>query len=211
MPPASAPRKAIIDAAHQLIEESGGSFTTQDLIKRAGVALQTFYRHFESKDRLLLAVITELIAENCEAFAGRAAGLDGPIERLRAYVTTALESLHTAGGSARFITSEHWRLQQLFPQEVAAATKPFADLVQKELETGNAAGVLTSADTERDAWLIMTVVLSVYHEFSFLPDDPRNATVAEDVWEFCLAAVGGRPVPARRGRRNLTRSRPPAP
>ena len=211
MTPASQPRKAIIDAAHELIQESGGSFTTQELIKRAGVALQTFYRHFESKDRLLLAVITELIAENCEAYAGRAAELDGPIERLHAYVTTALESLHTAGGRARFITSEHWRLQQLFPQEVAAATKPFADLVQKELETGNAAGVLTSGDTERDAWLIMTVVLSVYHEFSFLPDDPRNATVAEDVWEFCLGAVGGRPVPARRSRRGITRSRPPAP
>jgi TetR/AcrR family transcriptional regulator len=193
----------IISAARRLIDEDRGTFTTQDLIKEAGVALQTFYRHFESKDLLLLAVITDLIAENCLLFAEQAAALDDPLERLHTYVTTALDSLraHRAGATPRFITSEHWRLQQLFPAEMAAASQPFAELVRTELDAAEAAGAITSSDHERDALLISTLVMSVYHEYSFLSDDPRVDTVADDVWAFCLAAIGGTDASPRKRRR----------
>jgi TetR/AcrR family transcriptional regulator len=49
----SCQQQGIIDAARRLIIAQGSSFTTQDLIKEAGVALQTFYRHFAGKDQLL--------------------------------------------------------------------------------------------------------------------------------------------------------------
>ena len=103
---------------------------------------------------------------------------------------------------ARFMTSQHWRLHQEYPEALAEATKPFADLVQRELEEARAAGLLTPRDPERDAWLINRLVMSVFHHYAFAEDDAGAATVAEDVWEFCLAAVGG-VEPARR-----LRSRP---
>ena len=37
----------------------GPNFTTQELVKEAGIALQTFYRYFGSKDHLHLAVIED--------------------------------------------------------------------------------------------------------------------------------------------------------
>ena len=37
-------RVAILDAARRLVDDKGEAFTTQELIKEAGVALQTFYR-----------------------------------------------------------------------------------------------------------------------------------------------------------------------
>jgi AcrR family transcriptional regulator len=195
--------KTIVSAARRLVEENQGSFTTQGLIKEAGVALQTFYRHFESKDLLLLAVITDMIAENCDLFAEQAAALDDPLERLHTYVTTALDGLRErpASPAPKFITSEHWRLQQLFPAEMAAATRPFADLVRAELDAAETAGSITSANHERDALLITTLVMSVYHEFSFLPDDPRVDTLADDVWGFCLAAIGATDAASRKRRR----------
>jgi AcrR family transcriptional regulator len=61
--------RAILEAAHRLVAEKGEDFTTQELIKEAGVALQTFYRHYGSKDQLLLAVIGDLIAEHCRGLA----------------------------------------------------------------------------------------------------------------------------------------------
>ncbi|WP_138985403.1 helix-turn-helix domain-containing protein, partial [Mycobacterium avium] len=47
--------RLMLDAALRLIREKGDSFTTQELVKEAGVALQTFYRYFATKDELLLA------------------------------------------------------------------------------------------------------------------------------------------------------------
>ena len=190
--------RAIIAAAHRLIEQQHEGFTTQELIKEAGVALQTFYRHFAGKDQLLLAVIAELIAEHCRALEARAQHLDDPVERLHVYVTASLESLASPDVNPQFITAEHWRLHQLYPEEMSAATKPVADLIRRELEAGQAAGVLAPRDPERDAWLINRMIMAAYHHYAFLRDDHAVDTVADDVWEFCLAAVGGGGAPSRR-------------
>jgi TetR/AcrR family transcriptional regulator len=187
--------QALLAAAHRLVLERGEDFTTQDLIKEADVALQTFYRHFGSKDQILLAVVGDLIAAHCESLAARAADLDGPVERFRFYVTETLGTMGTdpAQAGARFITSQHWRLQELHPEALAEATRPFADLVQRELEDARDAGLLDPRDPERDAWLINKLVMAVFHHHAFA-EDADVVTVTEDVWQFCLAAVGPRPV-----------------
>jgi AcrR family transcriptional regulator len=184
--------EALLAAAHRLVLERGENFTTQDLIKEADVALQTFYRHFGGKDQILLAVLGDLITGHCETLARQGRGIEDPVERLHFYINGTLANLGTPGAAgARFMTSQHWRLHQEFPDELAAATKPFADLVQAGLEAGRDAGVLTPRDPERDAWMINRLVMSVFHHYAFVDDDPSVATVADDVWRFCLAAVGG--------------------
>ena len=42
--------RQMLDAARRLIVAKGEEFTTQELVAEAGVALQTFYRYFASKD-----------------------------------------------------------------------------------------------------------------------------------------------------------------
>jgi AcrR family transcriptional regulator len=203
--------EALLAAARKLVLERGENFTTQDLIKEADVALQTFYRHFGGKDQLLIAVMAEMITAHCEVLDARGAELDGPVARLRLYVTETLSLLRSGASGGRFITSQHWRLQQLFPEELAAANRPFADLVQRELEAARAAGLLFPRAPERDAWIINQLVMAVFHYYAFAQDAAAD-TVAEDVWQFCLAAVGGPPAttapapPPRTG----SRSRPSA-
>jgi AcrR family transcriptional regulator len=190
--------EALLAAAHRLVRERGENFTTQDLIKEADVALQTFYRHFGGKDQILLAVVGDLISGWCSQLAADAEALRDPVERLRFYISGTLATLGTPGvAGARFMTSQHWRLHQAHPDELAAATKPFADLVQAELEAGRDAGLLSPRDPERDAWMINKLVMSVFHHYAFVEGDPALASIAEDVCGFCLAAVGGQ---ARRER-----------
>ena len=127
--------EALLAAAHRLVLDRGENFTTQDLIKEADVALQTFYRHFGGKDQILLAVLGDLIAAHCRSLTEQGEQLAGPVERLRFYIFGTLSTLgHPGAAGARFMTSQHWRLHQEYPEELAAATKPFADLVQRELE-----------------------------------------------------------------------------
>jgi AcrR family transcriptional regulator len=182
--------KAMVDAARRLIVEKGARFTTQDLVKEAGVALQTFYRHFEGKDQLLLAVIEDTIAEAAVQFEAAAARLSDPLDRLRSYIEAALTSLHGSNEAAQFITAEHWRLHQLFPEEMVYATKPMTDLFLKEIRAATAQGLVNPADPERAAWMITKLTMAAFHHYAFAPHDDGAATLAGDVWAFCMAGLG---------------------
>ena len=61
----------MLDAARTLISAKGDEFTTQDLVTEGGVALQTFYRYFSSKDELLLAVIGDAMVDAAPVGGGR--------------------------------------------------------------------------------------------------------------------------------------------
>jgi TetR/AcrR family transcriptional regulator len=187
--------KSMVDAARRLITEKGERFTTQELVKEAGVALQTFYRHFEGKDQLLVAVMEDIIAEAAVQFEASASGLRSPLDRLRHYVGAALETLHQDDvWGPRFITAEHWRLHQLFPTEMAYAISPVKDLLLHEIRQAEAEGLIHPVDAERAAWLMTELIMASFHHYAFASDDEGAATITEDVWMFCLGALGGRPL-----------------
>ncbi len=141
-------QKAIVDAARRLVEEKGGSFTTQELIAEAGIALQTFYRYFAGKDELFLAVFEDLIGESAVLLEEQARDIDDPAARLRFYITWMLRSVvpRHDGGPAQFVTSEHWRLHQMFPDDVARITQPITELFERELRAATEQGRLHSTD-----------------------------------------------------------------
>lgn len=93
--------RIMVDAARRLIAEKGTGFTTQELAKEAGVAIQTFYRHFGGKDQLLLAAIEDLIAENAARYEEEARELPDPVARLRYYVKAVLSGLDSEGHTQR--------------------------------------------------------------------------------------------------------------
>jgi len=200
--------RAMVDAARRLIAEKGERFTTQELVKEAGVALQTFYRHFGGKDQLLLAVMEDTIAEGAVRFEAAARHLRSPLARLRSYVTEALDSLHDGDSAGpRFITAEHWRLYQLYPAEMAYATRPVTELFQREIEEAQAKGLVHPPDPERAAWLMTKLIMAAFHHYAFATDDEGAATIAEDTWAFCLGALGGAPEHRRPSRRPSTARR----
>ena len=65
----------LVAAGRRLVFEKGHAFTINELVKEAGVALQTFYRYFSGKDELLLAVLEDLVGEACEASWAEVAGI----------------------------------------------------------------------------------------------------------------------------------------
>ena len=88
--PASVARRAlrpatrIVQAAIELAHEGETtSFTVQEVVDRAEVALQTFYRHFSSKDDLILAVIEEEVTQAASLYQKRALRLDDPVAQRR--------------------------------------------------------------------------------------------------------------------------------
>jgi AcrR family transcriptional regulator len=184
----------MVEAAKRLISRKGSGFTTQELAREAGVAVQTFYRHFGGKDQLLLATIEDLHVTQAAEYERAARDLPDPLARLQCYVTAVLTSLDAAGpdASARFITAEHWRLHQLFPDEMTLATQPTVNLFARELESAREQGLIELPDARHGADLMVTLVRAVYHQYAFARKDEPTAEIAERVWEFCLQGIGGR-------------------
>ena len=187
--------QAIVAAARRLIVERGDQFTTQELVKEAGVALQTFYRIFGGKDQLLLAVFEDLIGESCADYERAAEALPDPVARLHFYVSVTVGSVGEAsyGIGPRFVTAEHWRLHQLFPEEMTHATQHFTDLVARQLELAAAEGLLAPRDIQRDAWFVTKLVMAVFHHYAYAEDPIDTQAIAEELWQFCLRALSGPP------------------
>jgi TetR/AcrR family transcriptional regulator len=199
--------RGIIDAARRLAAKKGGHFTTQELVKEARIALQTFYRHFAGKDQLLIALIGDVISEAAAQYEEEARGLPDPVARLHFYITATARSLDIDDEAIgpRFITAEHLRLHQLFPEEISEATRPFMELVLREIRAAEAAGLLAPTDPERDAWHVTRLTTAVYHHYAFARADESAEEIGEHLWRFCLAALGGVPEGGGRRRRAPTR------
>ncbi len=183
---------AIVAAARRLIIDRGDQFTTQELVKEAGVALQTFYRIFGGKDQLLLAVFEDLIGESCVDYERSAAALPDPIARLHSYVTVTVGGVAEAsyGIGPRFVTAEHWRLHQLFPEEMAHATQHFTDMVERQLALAVEEGLATSTDVPGDSWFITKLVMATFHHYAYSEGPTDRSAIAEDLWSFCRRAIG---------------------
>ncbi|MBL7494988.1 TetR/AcrR family transcriptional regulator [Frankia sp. CNm7] len=185
----------MVDAARRLIAVKGSSFTTQELVREAGVAMQTFYRHFTGKDQLLLAVLEDIVAENIGRYEQAARGLPDPLSRLRYYLTAMVAGLSGDLAGARFVTSEHWRLHERFPDEIAAADQPVVDLIERELRAAQDAGLLPPTDTGRDAEMIARVAMSVFHHYAYTSGRWSPEALGEYLWEFCLGGIGRSDIP----------------
>jgi AcrR family transcriptional regulator len=187
--------RQMLDAARKLIDAKGDEFTTQELVEEAGVALQTFYRYFTSKDELLMAVIGDAMTEVCGRLTDAAREQPDPLARLRFYMTATLDRLDGEGRSAatsRFVVATRWRLHRQFPEELAEAEKPFVDLLRAEVNSAVEAGMLSVPDSDWDSWFISELLRSVYHFYAFAPrTDGDLELVKERLWQFCLAALGG--------------------
>ncbi len=61
-----------------------------------------------------------------------------------------------------------------------------------QLELAGADGALTPADPQRDAWFITKLVMAVFHHYAFAEGPDEVAAIGDELWGFCLTAVGGR-------------------
>jgi AcrR family transcriptional regulator len=90
-------REDILDAASRLFVEEGGAegVTMRGVAAAAGVSPPAVYLHFADKDELIFAVCLGLFTRLDEAMESAAAGIDDPIEAMkargRAYVRFGLE------------------------------------------------------------------------------------------------------------------------
>ncbi|MEU8243792.1 TetR/AcrR family transcriptional regulator [Actinoplanes missouriensis] len=81
-------RARILDAAEAVFAELGPGGSTEEVARRAGVAVGTVFRHFPTKDDLLAAIMKRLLARLITE-AGELGGPDGLFRFLTSLVAQA--------------------------------------------------------------------------------------------------------------------------
>ena len=117
--PAATPPEKLIEAGQSLVLEGDGQFTVKELADRAGVALQTFYRHFGSKDELVLAVLEENVAQGVRDMEAIAAIEPDPVDQLRELIQQPIRMStghRNVRVGLRFHARERQRLVRALPE-----------------------------------------------------------------------------------------------
>ena len=187
-----------LDAAFELIDERGTTeFTIQEVIGRSKQSLRGFYRYFDGKDELLLALFEETVRESLEDIRGAVEAESGPIERLRAFAIRLhewcepVETPRKRGKHNRRPISEFsMQLAANHPERVQAAMAPISRILLELLDDAVRADAIKVADTRRTGALILRTVM--YSWFgNRLVQNPRVRPSAEETWEFCLHGLRG--------------------
>jgi AcrR family transcriptional regulator len=180
----------LVDAARRLANEVGSaSFTVADVSREAGLSLKSFYRCFEGKDDLLVALLEEDSRLGAEILSEQLAPIADPVARVRAYVLGVFEMLTHPGalGYARMLVQEHRRLAEGRPETLRAALAPMVDVLATAIGGAVEAGVAESRAPARDADTIFVLVLEGIHEVGLGRADPLEQ--ASYLWRFCAAAL----------------------
>ncbi|MGH9112455.1 MAG: TetR family transcriptional regulator, partial [Acidimicrobiales bacterium] len=158
----------------------------------AGVSVRSVYRHFGSRDELLLALFEEEARTGAALLRARLDKVDGPLERLQAFVE-GLASLMVAGsGYATLLVQEHLRLAGSHPTELVAALSPLVDLLDAELRAAAAAGELRPVDGV-DVATVFALLLTQVQTVALLEPSATTASAAARLWRFCRAALAPDP------------------
>lgn len=189
-------RHALIRAGHAVLRGAGGAaMTVADVLAEAGLSTRAFYRHFASKDELVLAVFASE-SERSVARLERAVGdASDPVKAVEAWIDEVLALGFEVRRARR--TQTFWRegalLRTQFPSAFAAIVDAMLVPLERVLAQGRACGALGATDPARDARSIHAVVWSLVE--SRLDDTGAPQTLPEaraHALRFCLPALGAR-------------------
>lgn len=190
----------IIEAAYRVVERMGKvDPRLRDILDEAGLSTEAFYRHFESKDELLLV----LLADGRHRMAGylvhRMDKATDPVGRVRAWIEGVLAQAVDPAAASRtrpFLTSLN-RLAEQYPDEQRSSFQVLVQLLRDSLVAGQEAGLVSSTDPGRDALAIYQLVISVM-EAHILAGTRPSAADRQHLLRFSLRAIGAEvPSPAK--------------
>jgi AcrR family transcriptional regulator len=175
-----AERAQLMRAAYELIQRDGSKETTvHDVLHAAGLSTRAFYRHFRSKDELVL----EMYRIDCDrvnvALTAAVAAAPDPVAALTAWVDQNLAVVYDARRLRHAVVLSSGEVASAagFTEvKNAGLAEQRAPLVAL-LQDGKRRGVFPDADPERDALAIQAVVGA--HTRARLDRDPAALTRAQ--------------------------------
>ena len=179
----------IVDATYRVIAATG-SFDPplRDILRESGLSTQAFYKHFRSKDELLLLLLDDgrrRLVGYLEHRMDKATTAEG---RVRAWIEGVLAQAGQADAAARtrpFLANQD-RLAEQFPAEQQASVDLLVTLLAGAIEQ-----VAKRRAATRDAQVIYHAAFGALHRHLAHGTKPAAAEV-DHLVRFCLDAIKGK-------------------
>jgi AcrR family transcriptional regulator len=185
-------RGCIIDAAYNCLSEPhSGPIPVAAILQRAGVSTRAFYRHFESKDELFLA----LLRQESDALAHRLDRIvdetGDPVGQLKAWINGMFGWMHDEEMRMHLtvIDSDEVRAAKGYRETRERAHADRERSLVEILRRGRADGSFPQADPEHDA-VAISAVISREMANQLPGDEARLQRSLDWVLEFALRALG---------------------
>ena len=171
--------------------EGNTDFTVQDVVDRSKMSIRTFYKYFESKENLLVAVYESVVArEAVPRLRKRIEKVKDPMQRLRAYVECLVELTANTGPVGRMLINYQNRLAESRPADLATAMKPqFELLVELISDIARTRPLRRDLTVETAARLMHYTVLAAAHGRA-LGTEGASDIPPRTIWQFCLSGMG---------------------
>lgn len=178
--------RALVEAGLAVLRRQGSDgLTVGEVLAEAGLSTRAFYRHFDSKDSLILAIFAYDAKRAREQMGKRLAACETPRAALDVWIdeTLALAFDTRRASRTRPLAREGLRLQSHFPGEFDAILAGMLDPLVGVLRA------LETPDPVRDARSMHAVTWELVVER--LHGSPVNRAQARaHVDRFCLPALG---------------------
>ncbi len=144
----------IVERTFGLIERAGTvDPPMRDILAETGLSTQAFYRHFRSKDELMLALLDDGRRRLVATLERRMRRAEGPVGRVQAWIEGVLAQAASAAAAARtrpWALSEE-RLAERFPHEHQTSVRLLVELLEPSIAEIRAAEVEGPASARTDA------------------------------------------------------------
>jgi AcrR family transcriptional regulator len=181
----------LVEAAYAIVERSG-SFdpTIRDILRESGLSTQAFYRHFASKDDLMLVLLDDGRRQLLDYLRHRMAKATNAEGAVRAWIEGVMAQAVDAGAAARtrpFLLNQD-RLAEKFPDEQQASIDLLVGLLEEPLDEIGAEG----GDPHADATAIYHLTFGLMRQHAVGRTRPTKREV-EHLVAFSLAGAGVQP------------------
>ncbi len=181
-----------MDAALKVMRRNGFlGASVQDILDDAGLSTRAFYRQFQSKDDLLLAMFRTAARPDVDHVARQVGSASSPVDAVRVWIDELLSIAYDRKRIQRLVVFNASARQTVgYDSEVAWLEDCLVAPLLEALRKGAADGSLPGADPLPDAYSIFDLVWSVasphVRERRPLERDEAQAHVIR----FCLPALG---------------------
>lgn len=193
----AAERACIIDAAYRVLAASdGASVPVGDILAEAGLSTRAFYRHFGSKDDLVLAMFRRDTDRVMAELQSAIASAPTPGDALRRFVDGTLRLAADRRRRQRVLvmTSEQAMRARGYAAERARSQAAQEAVVALVLEQGRDSGAFPwSNDPGADARAICALVRQAFDEQIAGAANVSAQESADRVVDFALRALGASP------------------
>jgi len=182
----------IIDATYRVMERTGTiDPKVRDILVEAGFSSPTFYRHFASKDELLLVILDDGRRQLADYLTHRMAKAPDAWGRVRAWIEGVMAQATNEAAAARTrpFVANAGRIAEQFPEEHAASVHGPLDLLAAAIAEGARDGSLTPADAPRDAQAVNDLVFATMERHVLARTRP-SPTELRALVAFCERALG---------------------